>query len=586
MVRHMTADEGVSAQIVGPRGFPLELSTHAVPDYLARARRKLDELESAISMPALKLLTGMLIAEERRDPVSALSMLTEVQAVAQAIGSDLAVAHAALAWAITHPTPEYSERRIVVARDVLETADMHADLDLQYAGYLVLLVALLEAGDIRSLDMELLEKRARNAARVREETVHPTAWFDCLRSILDGDIELAESHAEALRAMQEQLEGDQDASAQTESLALYITHLGMIRWMEGRIDGAEDLFLRARRAYPEQCLWPASLAWLWLLQGRTASAEAIMRSLPPPDEIPRDRYWLSTMTVLAQIATIFGTRSRADELRVILTPFADRLVPVGVGVAFWGTVSRTLGLLEEQLGLREEARQHLELAIETSSRIGALAWHAEAQIELALFAIRHDLTDVNPYELLSQARAACESRGFHMLARRAQAQPRLRVLGRFEVISVTGVRAEWNSRKARELCKMLIAARGVPTSREVFMEVLWPGEPPSKLGNRFSVAINVIRRALDPHRMHPTQHMLVTEGDAVRFELDHIDVDLERFLVCAERDDVASAQLARSLYRGDAFAEEPYADWAVAVRDHAKRVWHRMQLAGEAQVSL
>lgn len=138
--------------------------------------------------------------------------------------------------------------------------------------------------------------------------------------------------------------------------------------------------------------------------------------------------------------------------------------------------------------------------------------------------------------------------------------------------SLCGVRAEWTSNKARELLKMLVAARGVATSREVLMDVLWPGEYPEVLGNRFSVAVNVIRRALDPQRLLPTQHHVVTEGSSVRLELDHLDIDLERFLALAQGGDEASRAAARHLYRGDAFSADLYSDWAVSIRDHAKRL--------------
>lgn len=64
--------------------------------------------------------------------------------------------------------------------------------------------------------------------------------------------------------------------------------------MQGRVDELEEGFLASRRNYPDQPLWSASLAWLWLLQGRRASAETLLRTLPPIDQIVRDRYWLST----------------------------------------------------------------------------------------------------------------------------------------------------------------------------------------------------------------------------------------------------------------------------------------------------
>src|SRR5690606_26003324 len=118
----------------------------------------------------------------------------------------------------------------------------------------------------------------------------------------------------------------------------------------------------------------------------------------------RDRYWLATVTVLAEVATQLGSRSTAEELHRRLAPFAGHLVPLGIGVAFWGTAARTLGLLEERLGMLEQARAHLELAVTLTGRVGALAWLAEAQIELAEFAIRHGLDDVPAAELLTEAR--------------------------------------------------------------------------------------------------------------------------------------------------------------------------------------
>lgn len=124
---------------------------------------------------------------------------------------------------------------------------------------------------------------------------------------------------------------------------------------------------------------------------------------------------------------------------------------------------------------------------------------------------------------------------------------------------------------------MLVAARGTPTAREVFMDALWPDEAPSKLANRFSVAVNVIRRALDPDRLLPTQYHLVTEGSSVCLDVQALDIDLERFLTLAARDDDASRSAARALYRGDAFSEEPYADWSVTIRDHAS---HQRSLLG------
>lgn len=555
------------------QGIPLGLTVHAAGVYVQRCQDVLDQLGSDHSLLAIKLRSAQIIApaalrSAASDLDSARAVASELQQSAELLGNDVARAYALAAWGVTRPGPEYTQRRVDVANEILDIATRYDESILVPIGYSLLLTGLLEQGDIRSLDVELLERRTAAAALQNRPHDNPAIWFRCLRLILDGEAELAEQQAKALF--------EQSPREGTVAQALYTTQIGMIRWMQGRVDGAEEGFLASRREYPEQLLWPASLAWLWLLQGRRTASKSLLQSLPAPEDIPRDMYWLSTVTVLAQIETISGSRERSLQLRELLLPFAGHLVPVGVGVSFWGTAARTLGLLEERLGLLESAREHLELAIETSARIGALAWQVEAQIELAEFGIRHNMADIPSYELFSEARATSEARGFAALAQRAMHRPRIRVLGDFEVISLCGKRASWTSRKARELLKMLIAANGVATSREVFMDVLWPAEPPASLGNRFSVAVNAIRRSLDPHRLRATQHYVVTEGDSVRLAIEHLDIDVNRFLSLARQPDRASRMTAITLYRGAAFSDEPYADWAEGVREDAELVYQQL----------
>lgn len=552
-------------------GIPLGLTAVAGAEYARQCQSLVKQLGEHDSLLAIKLRAAALIVPSalrsaQCDLDAAGAEADDLSLSAQQFEGEVARAYALAAWGMTRPGPEHTSRRVQVAEEILDIAARQDETNLIPVGYALLLTGLLELGEIRSLDIELLEHRTAYAALQERPYANPAHWFRCVRLILDGDAEHAEQQAELLFK--------QSPRSGTVARALYTTQIGMIRWMQGRVDGAEEGFLAARREYPDQLLWSASLAWLWLLQGRRTSGETLLRSLPPPGEIPRDRYWLSTITVLAEIATRSGSRENALRLRELLLPFAAHLVSVGIGVAFWGTAARTLGLLEERLGMLEEARRHLQLAIEMSGRIGALAWHAEAQIELAEFALRHNIAEIPAYELLAEARSTSEARGFQALAQRAMHRPRIKVLGGFEVISLCGTRAQWTSRKARELLKMLVAAQGVPTSREVLMDVLWPGEAPAVLSNRFSVAVNVIRRALDPERMRPTQHHVVTESDSIRLETAHVDIDLERFFSLAQRQDDASRMAAKKLYRGAAFSEDPYADWAVEVRDHAAYLRH------------
>ncbi len=165
------------------------------------------------------------------------------------------------------------------------------------------------------------------------------------------------------------------------------------------------------------------------------------------------------------------------------------------------------------------------------------------------------------------------------------APPRVavRVLGRFE-ISRGGEPVgdtEWQSRKARELLKILLARRGRAVPRGRLVELLWPDEDePDVLANRLSVALATVRRVLDPDRTHPAGHYVVTEDGSVTLALHRLDVDVETFLR-----DAASGLQARSAgaaaagatlrqaaaaYRGDVLEEDVYADWAHALREEAR----------------
>lgn len=550
------------------KGMPFDLTHRALKQFTDQCDRLLSSENLTATHPdlAVKVLAAQAVATAQLNLSQGVTLSERVAALVRAHPTPLSEAYSLTAWAFSHPAPEYAEERARAADRILAVSEAENERTLLTAGYHLLFVALLEQGQIRTLDARILDQRTGQAGLDSSSHNNPAHWFDCLRSILDGDTERAEQLAETLYS-------DSEGNDST-ALALYTTQIGMIRWMQGRGESAEDGFLAARREYPEQLLWSASLAWLWFLQGRRTAAETLLNTLPDPEELPRDSYWLSTVTVLAEIATLAGDRDQRQKIYETLLPYARFLVPAGVGVAFWGTCARTLGLLAEKLGYLDEARAHLELALDLTMRIGALAWLTEAQIELAEFALRHDLEGIAPYELLAEARATGRARKFPQLEQRAMRPPQIRVLGRFEVISLCGSTAKWSSRKARELLKILVAARGATLSREVLMHELWPDENPSRLSNRFAVAVNVVRRSLDPDKITPTQHHLVTEGNSVRLELKNLDIDLEKFCELAENGDELSQEAARKLYLGDAFADDPYAEWAERVRDHAKYLYN------------
>jgi DNA-binding SARP family transcriptional activator len=135
---------------------------------------------------------------------------------------------------------------------------------------------------------------------------------------------------------------------------------------------------------------------------------------------------------------------------------------------------------------------------------------------------------------------------------------------------------EWQSRKARDLLKILIAHRGRPVPRTRLIELLWPDQPPARTRNRLSVLLSTLRRVLDAERRIGTPGPIIADRETVSVDLDVVEVDVEQFLEAAataqaaHRGDgraVALLSAAEGLYSGEFLADDPYADWAQPLRE-------------------
>lgn len=519
------------------------------------------------------------------------------EAAAQA-GDDVSRAWSLLALCVVDLSCGVTDGRREATSEVLRIAELAAEPGLVPFAYFLHLATLAELGRIGELDDALSPVgRIMGAFPWLDDGRH-AAWFRCLRATLDGHAEGAEELANLALGIA-QSAGDPDAQS------VWVGQIAIIRWMQGRVVELEPMFLLARQGAPHEPVWAVSLAWIWLQQGRKSAARALLSSLPPLGALPVDRNWLSTTCILAVVAAELEEVSLAAELYTALLPFADRLVTIGLGVTCWGTVARPLALLAAACGDTDAAIGHYRDAISISGRTGAHPWLAEAQVELAaLLAERPgDASECEALALVCEAAAAgralqlpgVEGAASTMLKlwgaepdpaaavsgppELAPAQPggvpQIFVLGDFAVISACGVPARWQSRKARQLLKILVARRGAAVRRETLMHLLWPDEAPARLANRFSVASTVIRRALDPEGTHPSDAYLESRGGLVRLRTAAIDIDVERFLAQAEcsltPQPDSSLERERfvatlALYGGDPLADEPAELWAEDLR--------------------
>jgi DNA-binding SARP family transcriptional activator len=140
---------------------------------------------------------------------------------------------------------------------------------------------------------------------------------------------------------------------------------------------------------------------------------------------------------------------------------------------------------------------------------------------------------------------------------------------------------EWKARKTRDLLKILVTRRGRAAPRDYLMEALWPGEDPTALGNRLSVALSHLRSVLDPDKRCDQDHYVTGGRAGITLRLDALPVDVEEFLTDAEeglrrlRDgEIEQARerllAAEAAYAGEFLEEDAYEEWTTMLREEAR----------------
>ena len=159
-------------------------------------------------------------------------------------------------------------------------------------------------------------------------------------------------------------------------------------------------------------------------------------------------------------------------------------------------------------------------------------------------------------------------------------------LGRFTVLvggTAVAVGA-WQSRKARDLLRVLVARRGRQISRDELANLLWPGEAGDKVAHRLSVALSTARAVLDPGRGAPADHFIRADAGGLALDVTHVVVDAEDFARYAQhglrmlrggqvREARDSLEAAERLYVGDFGEDEPYDEHSRTVREELRAVF-------------
>lgn len=580
------------AAALGPR-FGLDFSGSLPQELTRRCMLVLDEQPDLSDYNRSRVLSCLAMAQITVAPTHAPATAQAALEAAHASGSRSALGYALVAQCATDLSPDTLFFRLTAAQRALAIAQDTNDRALIPSAWFLLLGSLLEQGDIQGIDRELAENSPLVTRYTELQDSRHSSWFRCLRAILDGDtLDAEQLLAHAFERAQ--AENDPDA------LTVWGAQYAVVRWIQGDLQSVEPVLRQAMQNFPDDPVWVAALAWHWTNSGRAIAAAGLITNIGPIDALHRDRNWLATLCILTEVAAHLEDLPLLETLREQLAPYAGRLVPIGLGVACWGTVDRPLALIALANGKRAAAVRHYEAAQVLCASTGAQVWLAQVQAELAQLLSIGTKAEIDRAAVLSaEANAAAIQMNWPDIALLSSAildrvgrpapnpavasdsvasapRPIIRVLGRFEVVSDQGT-VRWTSKRARTLLKILVAYRGTPVSRARLLDILWPSVSHDFLANRFAVALTTVRRALDPTKALDLQHFVTFDGEYVSLNHTLLEIDVEKFLDLAHRglsqnthDELAAAI---KLFAGEAFSDEFAAIWAEPLREEAQTVY-------------
>src|SRR5262245_10510843 len=153
------------------------------------------------------------------------------------------------------------------------------------------------------------------------------------------------------------------------------------------------------------------------------------------------------------------------------------------------------------------------------------------------------------------------------------------LLGGFEARLGAGAPVQFPTKKARAVLAYLAVRPGQTHSRDEVADLLWSTRGDEQARGSLRRTLSDLRKALDDPQW------LVTDGDQLRLEPDHIEVDVATFERLAGDGTPAALEQAAALYRAELLAgfglgEQPFEDWLRAelerLRDLALRTLARL----------
>lgn len=378
LAREAGLPEALGAAVLGMTGRFYEAGV-ADPETIAQVEGALDALPETDSTLRARLLARLADSlhvaadEERRSEISA-----EAVTMARRLGDPdtLAVTLLARHSALLHI--DHLDERLEIASEQLRLARERRRTEMLAMGLHWRIFDLLELGDGQAARRDEAELAAV-AADLRQPLYR---YLDrCWQGVwaqIDGRLEEADQISADAYAI------GRRAGARTAGS----TRLGAlvpIRRDQGRLGEMVEDVRQIVTEHPWITTWRGVFPLVLVEGGHEDEARRVIDELDDEglDQIPRDLFWLTTMTVLAEAVARVGSVDQRARVYALLEPHRDRCVPASLA-ACWGSVAAVLGRLALALDRPADAVEHFERAAAAEERLGAPGALARTQRDLAL----------------------------------------------------------------------------------------------------------------------------------------------------------------------------------------------------------
>ena len=294
--------------------------------------------------------------------------LAEAQAMADRLGEPRLMAWARIAALFTTTFRDEPSALVSLNSEIQELAERCDDLDVRCGAFQARFMVALARGDVAEAEHAMRLHGSLSEGYGIPIERWRTAYMAASLELVRGPLDAAESAIAAAHEL------GRAAGPVVNIDIVHATQLGML-WRRRLIDEELAALRSAMEAIAADSpgitsvLAGAAACCSWLGELEHA-ADLAHRAVDLTARLPADHNWLSTTCLAADVLARAAPDDELEHLLTVLLPWSGWLPVIGPGLDVLEPVDRWIAALLARLGRWDEARAHLDDALEMSRRIG------------------------------------------------------------------------------------------------------------------------------------------------------------------------------------------------------------------------